>query len=228
MADDIPETKSKRNRIEFIVIFILRLRLCYTDFGQGEGDGEGGGVAGCRRGMPRSFSLLGFNFGVNFRFSGAFRWHFICSRMKYEERERESARGRLACGALRLALCARIAPWSYRLWCLSVCLTVPAPKSQFFPFFPSLLLVSFPFLCVLFSCRPRSFVDCDCDCVVFFSSLLFFLFSLALFLEAAIKNPSLMRLAPKHFEGSRICVLNPKLKPNDTERLRRHLSDWLF
>lgn len=108
MADDIPETKSKRNRIEFIVIFILRLRLCYTDFGQGEGDGEGGGVAGCRRGMPRSFSLLGFNFGVNFRFSGAFRWHFICSRMKYEERE--SARGRVACGALRLALCARIAP----------------------------------------------------------------------------------------------------------------------
>lgn len=27
-----PKTKSKRNRIEFIVIFILRLRLCYTDF----------------------------------------------------------------------------------------------------------------------------------------------------------------------------------------------------
>lgn len=48
-----------------------------------------GGVAGCRRGMPRSFSLLGFNFGVNFRFLGAFHWHFICSRMEKEEGESE-------------------------------------------------------------------------------------------------------------------------------------------
>lgn len=92
---------------------LLSSSFCASDYatqisGQGDGVGEGGGVAGCRRGMPRSFSLLGFNFGVNFRFSGAFRWHFICSRMKYEERE--SARGRVACGALRLALCARIAP----------------------------------------------------------------------------------------------------------------------
>lgn len=72
---------------------LLLSSFCASDYatqisGQGEGVGGGGGVAGCRRGMPRSFSLLGFNFGVNFRFSGAFRWHFICSRMKYEQRER--------------------------------------------------------------------------------------------------------------------------------------------
>lgn len=71
---------------------LLSSSFCASDYatqisGQGEDVGEGGGVAGCRRGMPRSFSLLGFNFGVHFRFSGAFRWHFICSRMKYEEGE---------------------------------------------------------------------------------------------------------------------------------------------
>lgn len=180
-------------------------------------------VGACHAASVCWVSISVWTFAFRVRFVG------ILSAVEWSmKRERESARGRVACGALRLALCARIAPWSYRLWCLSVCLTVPAPKSQFFPSLPFLLLVSFPFLCVLFSCRPRNFVDCDCDCVVFFSSLLFFLFSLALVLEAAIKNPSLMRLAPKHFKGSRICVLNPKLKPNETERLRQHLSDWLF
>lgn len=179
-------------------------------------------VGACHAASVCWVSISVWTFAFRVRFVG------ILSAVEWSmKRERESARRRVACGALRLALCARIAPWSYRLWCLAVCLSQLPSPSSFLPFL-SFCLCSFPFLCVLFSCRPRNFVDCDCDCVVFFSSLLFFLLSLALVLEAAIKNPSLMRLAPKHFEGSRICVLNPKLKPNDTERLRRHLSDWLF
>lgn len=96
-----------------------------------------GGVAACRRGMPRSFSLLGFNFGVNFRFSGAFHWHFICSRMK--EQEGESERGRVLLVVPCVSLCVPPEATGYDD-CLSVC-----PSSQV----PVLPFPSIPSACVL-------------------------------------------------------------------------------
>lgn len=138
---------------------LLSSSFCASDYatqisGQGEGDGEGGGVSGCRRGMPRSFSLLGFNFGVNFRFSGAFRWHFICSRMKYEERERAQEGELLVVPCV--SLCVRALPLKLQVMML-VCLSVPAPKSQFLPSFPFLLLVLLPFLVRFVFVSPSQF-----------------------------------------------------------------------
>lgn len=89
-------------------------------------------LRGCRRGhMPRSFSLLGFNFGVNFRcFGERSVWHFICTWAGSSSQEREKGWGWVSEGRdfpssrsvyahcpLKLQV--------MMLGCLSICLSVP-------------------------------------------------------------------------------------------------------
>lgn len=144
-------------------------------------------LRGCRRGhMPRSFSLLGFNFGVNFRcFGERSVWHFICTWAAAHRSGRRDGDGWVkAKTSPRLALCTRIAPWSYRLWCLAVCLSVclsPGSWSQV-PALPAFLF-PFAFLVRFVFVSPSQFCWLRLRlCVVFFSHFFLLLpLSLSLF-----------------------------------------------
>lgn len=133
-------------------------------------------LRGCRRGHAASVcwvSISVWTFAVLGSVPLAFYLHW--------ERENEQAET-----FPRLALCTRFTPWSYRLWCLAVCLSVclsPGSWSQV-AVLPAYFSFPLPFFCVLFSCRPRNFVDCDCDFVLCFSRTFSFSFysrSLSLF-----------------------------------------------
>lgn len=107
-------------------------------------------VGACHAASVCWVSISVWTFAFRVRFVGilsAVEW----SMKRGRERKRESC---LWCLASRSV---RIAPWSYRLWCLSVCLSVPAPKSQFFPSFPFLLLVLLPFLVRFVFVSPSQF-----------------------------------------------------------------------
>lgn len=134
-----------------------------------------GGVAGCRRGMPRSFSLLGFNFGVNFRFLGAFHWHFICSRMEKEDGESEwGGESCLWCLASR-----SVCPLKLQVMMLG-CLSVPDAKSQFFPSLPSACVLRFLVRFVFVSPSQFCWLRLRLCCCVFLVAAVFPVFSLLL------------------------------------------------